>query len=118
VDGVDVTDYGAGVQRLFARLVLLIAVLLLPFSMTAAPAAPHAMSSASMSTSRCPDAPSGHHGKPGIAECTMICSSALAAHESSIEEAPTVISAPPEPVLVRALHGILLETSTPPPKLT
>jgi hypothetical protein len=106
------------VQRLIARLLLLVAVLLMPLGMSAVPAAPHAMSSPSARTHHCPDQQSSHHGKTGVAECTMVCSSALPADDSSSEDMPMAISAPHAAALAQALRGILPETSTPPPKLS
>jgi hypothetical protein len=111
-----VTAYWCTLQRLIARLVLLVAVLLMPFGMSAAPTAPHVMPSATTPMRHCPDEPSSHRGKAGIAECTMICSSALPADDHSLGEGLMLTSAPPAPALAQTLHGILLETSTPPPK--
>jgi hypothetical protein len=116
LDGVDVTAYQGTVQRLIARLVLFVAVLLMPFGMNAAPAAPHVMPSASMPMQHCPDRPPSHHGKTGMAECTMACSSALPADDRSAGEALMMTSPPPAPALAQILRGILLETLTPPPK--
>jgi hypothetical protein len=109
---VDVKAGRGPAPRLIAKFVLLVAVLLMPFGMA------HATPSTGTPMSHCPNQPSGNHGKAGFAECAMVCSAALPAADWAVEELPTILSAPPAPVLAQALDGILLETSTPPPKFS
>jgi hypothetical protein len=102
-------------MRLFARLMVLLAVLLMPFGM-AAPAEAHAATEMSM-PSHCPDpAPARHEPKGALAACTMACASALPAMEAAAGEplpitAPIIAASP-----ARRLDGLHPETATPPPK--
>jgi hypothetical protein len=89
-------------------------VLLMPFGMTAAVAAPH--EPAAMAMEHCPDQPANSHGKSVFEQCTMACSAALPAAERPGDEPLLVVSAPLAPAITRALHGIMLEIATPPPK--
>jgi hypothetical protein len=103
------------VRRLIKFLTLL-TVLLLPFGMTAAPAAASRHHSASMPMRHCPAQLPDQHGKAGFIECTMVCSAALPATEPGREEHLMVVCAPPEAKIMRPLHGLHPETATPPPR--
>jgi hypothetical protein len=111
-----VPDYSTGVREMLGKLLLLAAVLLMPFGMApaAASASPQAM--ASMPMGHCPDQDSSHSPKAGIADCTMACAGALPAVAATREEP---LLAPAEPVLAtasQALNSLHPETATPPPK--
>ena len=103
---------------MLARLVLLIAVLLMPLGMTPAAAAVQEHSAmASMPMDHCDDKAPSRHMKGGIADCAMACSAALPAAELVRDELPLSTCASVLPVVAHALHGLHPETATPPPKL-
>jgi hypothetical protein len=106
--------------RALAKLLLLLAVLLMPVGMAQAPAAAphHAIPSAEMPMQHCPEQTPTHQSKAGMAECTMSCSAALPADDCRSAEPPRIVSTAPPPVIAPELHGILLETATPPPRLS
>jgi hypothetical protein len=99
------------------RLLLLLAMLFMPFGMASAPAstAPHAQSM-EMPMGHC-DEQRPHHGlKAGIAECTMACAAALPAVNSSRAGPHIIVCTPVRPSAARQLHGMDPEIATPPPK--
>ena len=103
------------------KLLVLIAVLLMPFGMSAAPAASsaHHAPATSMPMGHCLDQGSGHDGmKGGIAECTMACAAALPAvvrpADYSLKLVPELTFAAASP----SLNGLHPDTATPPPKLS
>jgi hypothetical protein len=98
------------------KLLTLIAVLLMPFGMTAAPAAAAQHHSASMPMQHCPEQAPKPTGKAGFIECTMVCSAALPVGDLSRDEPQLIVCAPPEAAAVRQLHGLHPDTATPPPK--
>jgi hypothetical protein len=101
--------------RMVAKLLLLMAVLLMPLGMTA-PAAARQHHSASMPMKHCPDQAPQPTGKAGFAQCTMACSAALPAMDASTGEALTIVCTPELPAAVQRLHGVQPDTATPPPK--
>ena len=105
--------------RMLARLVLLIAVLLMPLGMApAAATATHEHADmASMPMGHCDEKAPSHHMKGGIADCAMACSAALPAAELVRDEPPLPACSPAPRVAEQALHGLHPETATPPPKL-
>jgi hypothetical protein len=106
------------VTRMFAKLLVLLAVLLMPLGMTtaasAAPSSHHDM--AGMPMSHCPDGGSRSDSIPGIAACTMVCSAALPAADLSSNDTELASTAPLQPAIVHQLHGLHPETATPPPR--
>ena len=101
---------------MLGRLLILLSVLLMPFGMQPAAAAPAAAQDhASMPMPHCPDQ-GRHDSKGALAECTMVCSAALPATDVTRNEPPLIVCAPAEAEAVRQLHGIHPETATPPPK--
>jgi hypothetical protein len=98
------------------KLLILLAVLLMPFGMQPATAAP-AAHEMTMPMEHCPDQAPGHGGKAGFAECTMACSAALPAMDRAADEPLFIVNAPTEPPVVQALDGLHPETATPPPRL-
>jgi hypothetical protein len=99
-----------------AKLLTLIAVLLMPLGMMAAPAAAMPHHSASMPMQHCPDQAPAHGMKAGFAECTMACASALPAVESGSDEPVVIVPEAAVAVAVQSLHGLHPDTATPPPK--
>jgi len=110
---------GGQVTKLAARLVVLLAVLLMPLGMaTAAAPAHHVQAAASMPMEHCPDQAPQHDMKGGLAACTMACSAALPAADLSSSGPVHLIYVPAAPLAVAFLHGIHPDTATPPPKLS
>lgn len=97
------------------KLLTLIAVLLMPFAMTAAPAMPM-QHSASMAMRHCSEQAPKQSGRGGFIECTMACSAALPATELRRDEPLLIVCTPPEAAAVNQLHGLHPDTATPPPK--
>jgi hypothetical protein len=102
------------------KLVVLIAVLLMPLGMqpAAASAAPidHHAAIAGMVMEHCPDQPNKHDRNDGLAMCSMACASALPAQEMTRAETLQRDHQLAIPAMADALHGILPEIATPPPK--
>lgn len=118
IEGAAIAGYGAPMHRAALRLFALIALLLMPFGMAAAPAAPaDEHHSAAMAMEHCPDGQDRQQDPGGnIADCAMPCSAALPAADLSPASAIDLPRAPAEPAFQIALSGILLEIATPPPK--
>jgi hypothetical protein len=104
-----------------ARLIIMLAVLVMPFGMTPAAATAHPMHGdmamhAGMAMKHCPD-PAPSHSKGATAECTMACASALPAVDL-VRAGPLDLS---EVQLVASidsgLDGLHPETATPPPRI-
>ena len=104
---------------MISKLLVLVAVLLMPFGMTgAATASPsvqhHEM--AGMPMGHCPDEQSQPDSKPGIAACTMACSAALPAIHGVRPGPAMIVCAPEIASPARPLDGLHPETADPPPK--
>jgi hypothetical protein len=110
---VDVSRYSAPV---IARLILLIAVLLMPLGMTPAPAAAHNQAMAGMPMGHCDDGATKHPMKGGIAECTMACAAALPPADTPSDDVVPIACMPVRPAAAQVLHGLHPDTATPPPK--
>jgi hypothetical protein len=112
-----VSAYAAAVRTVLAKLVLLIAVLLMPLGMTPAAAAghqPHDM--ATMPVGHCdPHAPK-HGAVQGMAQCTMACSTALPAGDTARDAPLLIFCTPVAPSAAEALDGLHPHPATPPPK--
>ena len=103
---------------MLARLILLIAVLLMPLGMTPAAATANGHSDmATMQMGHCDDQVPTRHMKGGIADCAMACSAALPAAEFVRSELPLPTCSIARPTAAQVLHGVHPETATPPPKL-
>ena len=101
--------------RLVARLLLFVAVLLAPLSMTAAPAAPM-QHGAGARMQHCPDQQQAPEGGSGIADCAMACAAALPAtggHQAGVDS--MVAQAGPLYLPAR-LANHHPDIATPPPK--
>ena len=109
---------GKGMTRMVAKLLVLLAVVLMPLGMTAAPAAAaqHHLIAQAMPTEHCPDEGSTEDSKAGFAQCTMACSAALPAADPGADEHYLIVCAPAQSALTHNLHGLHPETATPPPK--
>jgi hypothetical protein len=106
-------------RSLALRLLALIAVLLLPLGMAAAPAAAHhAEMSASMPMQHCPDGTPKTGSKAAPTECTMACSAALPAVDLAPLQMQPLSHSLLQPSLTPTLTGIELEIATPPPRLS
>ena len=104
-------------RAVIARVLLLAAVLLMPFGMSGASAGAHREHAAEMPMSHCPDQePRKHALAGGIAQCTMVCSAALPAVHVGIAESPVLLCTPAKPAITQRLHGLEPETVTPPPR--
>ncbi len=97
------------------RLLVLLAVLIMPLGMSTAAAAPHHEPTASMPMQHCPGQGSKHESK-AFAECTMACSATLPAADIRAGEPLPINSASIAPGLLPVLHGRYLDIATPPPK--
>ncbi|MBA3834330.1 MAG: hypothetical protein H0X53_00500 [Sphingomonas sp.] len=106
-------------SRHLLRLLTMVAVLMVPFGMAAAPAAPsggHTMS-ASTATEHCPESNPAEALGDGPADCAMPCSAAVPADAVAAVKSNSIVQAAAERRFEGALAGILLEIATPPPKL-
>ncbi|WP_344700360.1 hypothetical protein [Sphingomonas limnosediminicola] len=108
-------------MSILGRLLVLLAVLLMPVGMQpAAASAPvahlHTMM-AGTPTGQCPAQSNGHRHNDGLATCSMVCGSTLPAQELARDETHFKDHQLVSPVPAQTLHGILLEIATPPPKL-
>jgi hypothetical protein len=107
-------------MALISRLLVMLAVLLMPFGMAAAPAAPAAPvqphHSAAMPMEHCPDPTPAEKGKLGFAACTMVCSAALPALDSTRGGPLLIACVPQASIAAPQLRGLHPETATPPPK--
>lgn len=102
------------ISRYF-RFLALAALVLMSFTMSAAPGEAHAMPQAT-ADGHCddhgqPQAPSA----PDMADCMLMCA-ALPAAESITITALEVPKAPRRLALSESIHGIILEIATPPPR--
>jgi hypothetical protein len=102
------------------KLLGLIAALLMPLGMTAAPAAAaqHHGTAASMPMEHCPDQDSKAGSKAGFAQCTMACSAALPATDLGTNQPMLIVCTPTQARAAHRLQGLHPETATPPPKLS
>lgn len=112
-------SYVADMRQALAKLLLMLAVLAMPFSM-AAPAAAAAQHStqamAEMPMQHCPGTGGGQPAKGGTAECTMACSAALPAIAAVAPLPVRHVAAPTPRTLAEPLAGLHPETATPPPR--
>lgn len=103
--------------RLIGKLLVLVAVLLMPLGMPAAPATTaHHGTSANMPMQYCPEQAPSHHSKSGFAECTMACSAALPAVDSPQEQYLPAACGPVSAAASQVLRGLHPDIATPPPK--
>ena len=101
---------------MLARLLLLVAVLLMPFGMAPASASTSDHVTMRMPAGHCPDQDSDGALKAGIAACTMACAGALPASDAFAAQSIRVRREIAAAVPVTPLFGLHPETATPPPK--
>ena len=103
--------------RLITKLLVLVAVLLLPLGMAPATAtSAHQPMAMDMAKGHCPDQSSHHDEKGGIAECTMACAGALPAADLASPQPLPLIHEIMLPAVAERLDGLHPDTATPPPK--
>lgn len=99
------------------RLLVLLAVLLMPLGMEpAAASAVHHPAMAMGATQHCPDQPDKPTHRDGIATCTSACASALPVDNWPAKDVAVRQRQVVEPRRQTAIHGILPEMATPPPR--
>ncbi len=107
--------------QLIAKLLVLIAVMLMPFGMAPGGASANwsqAMT-AGMPMQHCPEQGSEHDMKSGFADCAMACSAALPARDLPQAEHLLIIAGAPIALgAQRELRGLHPDTAIPPPKVT
>ncbi len=103
---------------MLSRLLLLLAVLLMPFGMTPVAASQHQHSAVAMPMQHCPEQAPNHDSKGAFVECTMACSAALPAADRFSKQPSVIEVEPPRPAATPLLHGLHPETATPPPKFS
>ena len=101
---------------MLCRLLLLVAVLLMPFGMAPVLASQHQHSGAAMPMQHCPEQTPSHSGKAGFTECAMACSSALPAAVLRQREQVGFENPPQTAVESPRLRGIHPDIATPPPR--
>lgn len=111
-----VETYARRMRTFALRLLTLIALVLMPFGMSAAPAASVDHQGMAMPVQHCPEPPSKPLSTGLVAQCSMACASALPAAELE-----PLASQPAQPLVLRpsaqrALPAIALEIDTPPPR--
>jgi hypothetical protein len=106
-------------QSILLRLLALIAVMLLPFGMSAAPAEAREHHSAStLSMQHCSQEESDRAQTDALSDCAMPCSAALPAADPSSAGSHSLAPPAVMPPTEEALTGIDLDIATPPPKLS
>ena len=101
---------------MLGRLLLLLAVLLMPFGMAPVIASPHQHFDAANPMQHCPEQTPGHSGKAGFTECAMACSSALPAAVPRKRERVVFEHLPQTAAETPRLRGIHPDIATPPPR--
>jgi hypothetical protein len=100
------------------RFLALLAMMVMPFGMAAAPAASvhHQPMAAAMPMEHCPEVPARHAAQTGTGACTMACVAALPAVDLPRAGVAAIASSPGFPGPARRLIGHQPEIATPPPK--
>lgn len=107
----------SGMSRIACKLLVLVAVLLMPLGMSAPAAAEvHHAASNARGMQHCPEQSPAEKGKLGATECLMACSAALPAFDLHLIASEAQPKMPAQPSAIRTLHGIELEIATPPPR--
>ena len=111
--------YRVTMSTFLCGLFALVAVLLMPFGMSVASAAPmQEHQQMTMSMEHCPEPASSPHPKGALADCTMACASALPAAELTPLNPLPVERPLLESIVLPSLTGIEMEIATPPPRLS
>lgn len=112
--------YSMAMSAAILRMLVLASLMLMPFGMAAAPAAPvqqHPMAT-QMQMQHCPDGDQKQHSGGALATCTMACSAALPAVAAEPGPCVRVEREAVAQSLAPVLAGIELEIATPPPRLS
>lgn len=108
-------------MAMIGRLLVLLAVLLMPLGMEPAavssPAMDHNMMMPGGSMEHCPDQSSRHEHNDGLATCSMACASALPVQELVRDETLLRRHQLVMPMPGDMLHGIQPDIATPPPRI-
>lgn len=114
--------YSMPMRAAILRMLVLASLMLMPFGMAAASAAPvqeHRMAMAMpMPMEHCPDGDQKSHSSGTLATCTMACSAALPASAPKPGPSIRVEREAVAQLLAPTLSGIELEIATPPPRLS
>ncbi len=102
-------------RAILTKLLLVVALLLMPLAMAPAAAEVHHGRAAAAMADCDRHAPT-HHPKSGLAECTMACSAALPASDVLRDEPPLIPALPVERAAAQIFDGLRPETATPPPR--
>ena len=97
------------------RLLAMVALVLMPFTMTSAPAEAHAAPSA-MAEGHCSEHPDAPAAPADMTQCMLMCA-ALPAAEPAAISSPVELRAPRAVAFAKPIHGIILEIATPPPRI-
>ena len=109
--------YTKVMRGIIAKLVLLVAVLIMPLGMTSAGASVHdSRAMANMPMPHDPDR-SKHEQSGCVATCSMACASALPAQDVARDEAVSADHQLVTPMIAQSLNGLDPEVPAPPPKL-
>jgi hypothetical protein len=103
-------------MRRALKLLALLAVLMMPFGMAPATAAPHRQLTTGMLMQHCPDQGAKHDMKGGFSECTMACAAALPAADLAREGPLPIPTVPDASTVQQVLNGLHPDIATPPPK--
>ena len=108
--------YVAVMREALAKLLLIAAILLMPFGMAApADATQHQAPATSSAMGHCPEGtPDQRHSGGG--ECTMACASTLPEIAPAARHLLAPVAAPNQRFLAEPLTGLHPETATPPPR--
>ncbi len=101
-------------RQAIAKYLLLLAILLMPFGMT--PASASAADSSAATMRHCEDQRAAHHGKNGIAQCTMACAAALPASLARSVDLPEIAPSLHAHISIALLNSVQPDTATPPPR--
>ena len=108
--------YPCAMMSRAVRLLTLMALVLMPFTMAAAPAEAHAMPQG-MSEEHCGDHQQPETPATDLTQCLLMCA-ALPAAEPINVSAPEMIDPPRQQALAQAFHGVILDIATPPPRFS
>lgn len=110
--------YRIRMRSALPRLLAILAVMLMPFGMAAAPAESihHQQMAKAMPMEHCPEPASAPQSNGALAHCTMACAAALPAVDSPVFVSHPVAQSIPHAPTMRTLLGTEPEIATPPPR--
>jgi hypothetical protein len=98
------------------KLLMLVALLLMPFGMTAAPAAASGHAMAAMS--HCPEQQSQPDAQAGLGACAMACSAALPAADPVASDCSAAVELPAHDLATLTMSSLHPQAETPPPRFS